>query len=240
MIDHHDCRNPIGDAIFSELQQSGCSQRLVRKRNLLFQMEATRRYLNESELESNVLKHWNDWSHVGRFHIYILLQPYSLTRFEYSFASRLISWEHQLIRAQTLTGYVSTLGGGFFLCHHFQTAIWLAQQQQKLAIVLNRPDMYLTCWIHQAYSHIYAGYFRSARAILVAVENVVRGATKYATLLAMCKSAKRHCRRMQKAALLTTKARSTTIDDYMRIRVVSDRSKPEDIRGSLPRLEASY
>jgi hypothetical protein len=251
---------------------------LLHKRSLLFRRSQTIQYLQQQEQSNRDvwMKHHCGWifgqraSHVGdddvaivdhlllgrKVHVFLLLQPYGCTTLEYSFGGRLIRWENRLIRAVSLNGYVSTLGGGFFLCHHFRTAITLALRQMQLALFLDRPDLYLACCINVAYSHLYAGYFTKARKILAAVEMALRQNTmmggannndandyKYRpTLLAMCKSAKLQCQRMKKAAAVLSPSSiqpqsgssSTTVDDFLRIRVASDRSQTDDLRHSLP------
>lgn len=259
---------------------------LLQKRRLLFRKSETIRYLQqqrqEQQQQSNrdvyKRKHHCGWTSGQRANhdvgddddvaivdhlrlgknvqVFLLLQPYGYTTLEYSFGGRLIRWENRLIRAVSLNGYVSTLGGGFFLCHHFRTAIHLAMRQMQLALFLDRPDLYLACCINVAYSHLYAGHFTKARKILVAVEMALRRSTMTGdsgnvadnndytyrpTLLAMCKSAKLQCQRMKKAAAVLSStiqpqsgSSSATVDDFLRIRVVGDRSKTDDLRHSLP------
>jgi hypothetical protein len=233
---------------------------VVQKRRLKFRVAETTRYLLEQQ-QSLVDDGW--WSRVQNCcRVCLLLQPYGGTRLEHALTGRLIRWEHQLIRAQSLNGYVSTLGGGFFLCHHFATAIYLARHQQRLAVYLHRPDLYWTCWIHMAYSHVYAGHFRTARRILTAVERAIRvivvGAAdrdtgnnnhhnnkndsdddnKYSTLLAMCQSAQLHWKRMKQTAVATSshhhskRGSTTNMDDFVRVRVVGDQSKQNDLTGT--------
>lgn len=111
--------------------------------------------------------------------ITIWIEPPHITRLEYSsFMARLITWEHILLRAQSISGYIATLGGGFFLCHHYQTAIVLARQQQEMAVVLNDPGMYYRCLLNTAYSFIYAGYFAKAKRLIRHVWDILHPAYK--------------------------------------------------------------
>jgi hypothetical protein len=111
--------------------------------------------------------------HHGRPGLILWIQPPLTTRLEYTFTGLLLRWEHVLIQAQSLSGYIATLGGGFFLCHHFATAYRLALWQQQLAILLNDVVMYYTCAIHQAYSHVYAGHFGTAKRMLQQIESIL-------------------------------------------------------------------
>lgn len=176
--------------------------------------------------------------------IFIWIQPPDIVLLEYLFASLLIRWEHRLIQAQSVSGYIATLGGGFFLCHHFQTAILLARQQQRMALFLNDESMYYTCFVHQAYSNIYAGKFRTAIKILRQVLQAIRPSTKapssYLVLVKMCLSARLFCKRMRQASQAGVSRNiyydvakgdtvSTTIDDHQRIKVARDKSKNDDL-----------
>lgn len=177
--------------------------------------------------------------------IFLLIRPPDTVQVEYLFAGLVICWEHRLIQAQSLSGYIATLGGGFFLCHHFQTAILLARQQQRMALFLNDESMYYTCFVHQAYSHIYAGNFRTALSILRQVLQVIQPSSDVPSsdpvLVKMCLSARLFCKRMRRASRVVASPSneedqandagtvSTTIDDYQRVRVVRDKSKVNEL-----------
>jgi len=157
---------------------------------------------------------------------------------EDAFMGRLIALEHKLIRAQSLTGYVATLGGGFFLCRHFKTAIALAQQQQKLALLLNDYPMYYRCMVNAAYNYVYAGQFRVANQMIrYAWENAKNLTTPDPALMKMCYSAMLFSRRVKRAlksydesrGLPPSDFKTKTFDDYARIRVVPDQSFKTDL-----------
>jgi Domain of unknown function (DUF4807) len=161
--------------------------------------------------------------------IVIWMQPPHSTKVEsnhYYWTGALLRYENNLIRAQSMMGYISTLGGGYFLCHHFQTAITLAKYQQYLAILLNDPIMYYTCYIHMGYNYIYNGRFRTAQSILRQVQqeistiivqkksrysypisssNIISPNTEYDRVQNMCHSAQLFGRRMRHATRTTTK-----------------------------------
>lgn len=179
---------------------------------------------SNSQLAANVL-------------IDLWIQPPHNTRMEYYWTGLLICWENRLIRALSLTGYVSTLGGGFFLCRHFQTAIILARQQQILASVFSNDLMYYGCIINQVYSLIYSGKFSFARKLLRQVYNQISNATPKAsrTLINMYQSAKLFCRRVRESNLTTLEVENgkditRTVDNHQRIRIVMhDQSTTEDL-----------
>lgn len=168
---------------------------------------------------------------------FLWIQPSPLVQLEDSFTGRLIAWEHKLIRAQSLTGYIATLGGGFFLCHHFQTAIALARQQQQLALFLNDYGMYYRCMVNTAYNFVYAGRFRMASQLIQNVWEQAKLLTPSDPVLEkMCSSAMLFCKRVRIASnrLRTQKSPmglrvSRTIDDFARIRVFADQSLESDL-----------
>lgn len=172
----------------------------------------------------------------------IWINPPENDRLESYFAGLLIRWEHWHIQAQSLSGYIATLGGGFFLCHHFQTAILLARHQQRMAVFLNDESLYYTCFVHQAYSHIYAGNFRTALSILRQVLHAIQPSPNVPpsdpVLMKMCLSARLFCKRMRQASRVAARIEvevdadgpvSRTVDDHQRIRVVRDKSKFDDL-----------
>lgn len=188
--------------------------------------------------------------------VVVWIQPPHTVPLEYLGSGLLICWEHRLIQAQSLAGYVATLGGGFFLCHHFATAMLLAAQQQRLAVLLNDATMYYACEVHKAYSCIYSGRFGIALRLLRHVRRVVRSGPTNANpvIERMCCSGLLFGKRMRRQAKLpmlsssssnncikgwlpqqdytsvaTNQVSAPTLDEYVRVRVVRDKSKTDDL-----------
>lgn len=71
--------------------------------------------------------------------LYLYIQPPRTTslHFEYLWENKLIHLEHKLILATSMAGLYSTLGGGCFMTRRMSTAILLARQQQRMALILN-------------------------------------------------------------------------------------------------------
>lgn len=190
--------------------------------------------------------------------ITIWIVPPVLNRLETSFMGRLIQWEHKLIRALSLSGYFATLGGGFFLCHHFQTAVQLAREQQRMALLLNDYGMYYRCAINMAYNLVYVARFRLAQKLIDIVQREVRMLQRLdPALIEMCQSAALFGRRMKEAyrshysnlfvpgrtgarGSQIHKRKSKTVDDLARIRVFKDQSMKNDLTipfGNHPLIE---
>lgn len=165
-------------------------------------------------------------------HVRIALQPPSITLLETSWEGRLIHFEHQLIQAQTIAGYLSTLGGGYFMCHHFSTAVGLAREQQRMAKILNDSSMYYKCLINTAYNYIYAGQFDLANQVIdgVLASLVRERPLDTQVLYNMCRSARLFGKRVQRWARQHHERRlSKTVDDFARIRLVQDASTTAEV-----------
>jgi hypothetical protein len=63
-----------------------------------------------------------------------------------------------------LNAYVSTLGGGHYLCKHVKAAWAMALRQQAIAIALEDLELAAQCRIHLAYICMQIGKLKSARA----------------------------------------------------------------------------
>ena len=82
------------------------------------------------------------------------------------FAQRLISNENNFIRHTSLSAYVSTLGGGFFLCRYLSTAIALARKQFALALIRGDFMMALKCRINEGYCYIHGGKLNKGKKMI--------------------------------------------------------------------------
>jgi hypothetical protein len=214
---------------------------LVRKRNFVL-----RRY----KVTGNhpVRTTCQKYSHQRHYTVVII--PPTISNVEYTWEERLIHLEHHMIRAQSMAGLYSTLGGGYFMTRRLQTATKLAQEQMRLALVLGNREMYYKCIINQAYSEIYRGKFQTAK------RHIVRAWIGLAyekhfdekmVLQNMCKSAMwfrkqvRTIAHQQKKGLLPSPTKGQShgktnkedydliVDDFSRVRVVADQSSHQDL-----------
>ena len=92
---------------------------------------------------------------------------------------RFVSWSkkilHLVVMKQgliTTNAYISTLGGGYFLCRYLDHAKRMAGKQYLIAKKLNEPILMSQCCIHMAYSLIHEGSYRSAYNIIVNQERI--------------------------------------------------------------------
>ena len=84
-------------------------------------------------------------------------------------ARRLIYNENNLIRLTSLSAYISTLGGGFFLCRYLSTAVAMARQQCRIALMRGDVDMAFKCRINEGYCYIHAGKLNRGKKIIKCV-----------------------------------------------------------------------
>lgn len=124
--------------------------------------------------------HENDFS-TSNSHLVITIYPpnpvynnsqYSRdpsTRPTNTFTQRLITYENSQIRLQSVSAYLSTLGGGYFLCHHLSTALLLAKRQCTVAKLRGDQDMIWRCRINMGYCWFYAGKFKRGRRVVRSV-----------------------------------------------------------------------
>mmetsp|Transcript_5150 Transcript_5150/g.10499 ORF Transcript_5150/g.10499 Transcript_5150/m.10499 type:complete len:305 (-) Transcript_5150:194-1108(-) len=166
----------------------------------------------------------------------ILIVPSILTNLAYSWEERLIGLEHNLIRAQSVAGLISTLGGGYFMTRRLQTANTLAREQQRIALLLGNKEMYYKCIINQAYNEIYGGHFKLARLHILQVWMALANEKHFderPVLQNMCRSAMLFRKRVRDARHqmpVVNGNAARVVDDFSRIRVVQDRSSHHDLK----------
>lgn len=165
----------------------------------------------------------------------ILIVPSTIKKVEFSWEERLIGLEHNLIRAQSVAGLISTLGGGYFMTRRLQTANALAREQQRIAVLLGNKEMYYKCIINQAYNEIYGGRFKLAKFHILQVWMALANEKHFDEKLVlqnMCKSAMLFRQRVRKSnrQIPTDGGKgSRMVDDFSRIRVVRDQSSHRDL-----------
>lgn len=169
-------------------------------------------------------------------HCTILIVPSTTVKPVYSWEERLICLEHDLIRAQSVAGLISTLGGGYFMTRRLQTANMLAREQQRIALMLGNKEMYYKCTINQAYNEIYAGRFKAARLHILQVWAALAKEKHFdekVVLQNMCKSAmlfRKRVRDARREVPPTVNGKmARVVDDFSRIRVVDDQSSHHDL-----------
>jgi hypothetical protein len=153
----------------------------------------------------------------------IWITPPEVTRIHYTFSGLLIHYEHLWLTLQSLSAWIATLGGGYFLCRHLATAVRMARQQRALALWMCDYDTADRCTLNEAFNYIHSGQFRVARRLIRAVQQSSTQRNDTLTLR-MVHSATLFLHRVKQAAKFA-REKDDTIDDYQRIRIVGDRSQ---------------
>jgi hypothetical protein len=154
----------------------------------------------------------------------IWIVPPQFTRIQYYFSGLLIHYEHLWLTLQSLSAWIATLGGGYFLCRHLKTAVRMARQQRALAIWMFDYDTADRCTLNEAFNYIHAGQFRLARRLIRAVQESSRQRNDTLTLR-MVHSARLFLHRVKRSAKFFAREKDDTVDDYQRIRIAGDRSR---------------
>ena len=130
------------------------------------------------------------------------------------FSSRLIRMQNNFIQLQTLNAYLSTMGGGYFMCRHLNRSIQIARQQCQVALSLGNIPLALKCRLNEAYNYIFGNQLQKAFQTIEGVYQFIKKKQKwkaqrfshvdhpddmeYVILLRMCRSAKLFGTRVQK------------------------------------------
>jgi hypothetical protein len=146
-----------------------------------------------------------------------------------TFLSVVLRTENSMLKLQTLSAWLSTLGGGYFFCKRLGVSLQLARQQRALAVKLGNTSMIRQCTVNEAYNLIYAGKFQEAKQILTILEATLQGDDDVVTKR-QCQAARVFAKRLKqvsKRGVLeryhpTDKQENHTIDDYQRIRIVEE------------------
>ena len=154
--------------------------------------------------------------------ICILILPPQVTSIERTFAGLLLCYEHLWLTLQSLSAWIATLGGGYFLCRHLGTAVVLARKQRSLALWMGDYETADRCTLNEAFNYIHAGMFRIARRMINAVRETTTRRNDTLTLR-MVMAATLFLSRVKRAHKFA-REKDDTIDDYQRIRITHDRS----------------
>ncbi|KAG6621899.1 RxLR effector protein [Phytophthora cinnamomi] len=81
-------------------------------------------------------------------------------------ARRAVRLVHAVVALVTANAYISTLGGGHFLCRHLSQSTLLAKLQIGISMGLKDPVLESKCRVNLMYNALQLGKFKRARRIL--------------------------------------------------------------------------
>jgi hypothetical protein len=102
--------------------------------------------------------------------------------------------------------------------------VYFARQQRRLALFLGDTETADRCTLNEAFNYIHAGMFPIATTKIKSVQKSARHRGDNTTLR-MVLAATLFLKRVKKAAMIQDRGRDETVDDYLRIRIVRDRSQ---------------
>ncbi|GLE05541.1 hypothetical protein PINS_up014564 [Pythium insidiosum] len=104
-------------------------------------------------------------------------------------ARRAVKFVHGVVALVTANAYISTLGGGHFLCLHLHQAKIMARLQIAISAGLNDPVLASKCRVNLAYNAMRGGKFRKARRIIEEERVVARELNNNEELEKICHAA---------------------------------------------------
>lgn len=98
--------------------------------------------------------------------VLVAFRPTTLLPFCWPSARRAVRFVHGVVALVTANAYISTLGGGHFLCRHLDRATFMAKMQMAVSVGLQDPVLESKCRVNLAYNALQAGRFKRARRIV--------------------------------------------------------------------------
>ncbi|CAH0480614.1 unnamed protein product [Peronospora belbahrii] len=101
-----------------------------------------------------------------RVFVLITYRPKELLPLYMASARRAVKFVNAVVALVTANAYVSTLGGGHFLCRHLSQSTLLAKLQIGISMGLKDPILEGKCRVNLMYNALQLGKFRRAKRIL--------------------------------------------------------------------------
>jgi hypothetical protein len=146
----------------------------------------------------------------------------------------MLGTESQAIALLSLNAYVSTLGGGYFLCRRVDVALQMAYKQHQIAVRLGNPELAGQCRVHVCYILMQVGklhlaaqrlHYEKMEAQRIGSEKhaaVVHAAIVYLVKLNRIQSELRKNHHRKKNGTNHKKGGGVIHDDYYRQRFVQE------------------
>lgn len=135
-------------------------------------------------------------------------------------ARRAVRFVHGVVALVTANAYISTLGGGHFLCKQLSQAKLMARLQIAVSMGLQDPILESKCRINLAYNAMQAGRFRRAQRI-IRNETLVAARLKSNELAKVCHAAQTYLGKTYRVHReLLSRPSDRLVDDFYRQRIV--------------------
>ncbi|EEY56289.1 uncharacterized protein PITG_20683 [Phytophthora infestans T30-4] len=104
--------------------------------------------------------------------VLVTYRPRQLLPLYMASARRAVRFVNAVVALVTANAYISTLGGGHFLCRHLSQSTLLAKLQIGISMGLKDPVLESKCRVNLMYNALQLGKFKRARRILKCEEVV--------------------------------------------------------------------
>ena len=101
-----------------------------------------------------------------RVFVLVTYRPKNLLPLYMASARRAVKFVNAVVALVTANAYISTLGGGHFLCRHLNQSTLLAKLQIGISMGLKDPILESKCRVNLMYNALQLGKFKRARRIL--------------------------------------------------------------------------
>jgi hypothetical protein len=108
----------------------------------------------------------------SRVLVVVTYRPRLLLPLYLASARRAVTFVNAVVALVTANAYISTLGGGHFLCRHLSQSTLLAKLQIGISMGLKDPILESKCRVNLMYNALQQGKFKRARRILRREEKV--------------------------------------------------------------------
>ncbi|KAF4035505.1 hypothetical protein GN244_ATG12499 [Phytophthora infestans] len=139
---------------------------------------------SKQTIQPSTLNAFNQWEDaearyavtetVGSWRAVVLVtyRPRQLLPLYMASARRAVRFVNAVVALVTANAYISTLGGGHFLCRHLSQSTLLAKLQIGISMGLKDPVLESKCRVNLMYNALQLGKFKRARRILKCEEVV--------------------------------------------------------------------
>ncbi|KAG6965183.1 hypothetical protein JG688_00007349 [Phytophthora aleatoria] len=166
-------------------------------------------FSTKQAIQASALKTFTQWEDavagyamadtVGSWRVCVLVtyHPRQLLPLYMASARRAVVFVNAVVALVTANAYISTLGGGHFLCRHLSQSTLLAKLQIGISMGLKDPVLESKCRVNLMYNALQLGKFKRARRILKR-EEVVAEQLDSSELRNVCHAAKVYLDKMDR------------------------------------------
>ncbi|ETI46885.1 hypothetical protein F441_08768 [Phytophthora nicotianae CJ01A1] len=136
------------------------------------------KFSTKQTIQASTLKSFTQWEDAvaryavaetaGSWRVFVLVtyRPRQLLPLYMASARRAVKLVNAVVALVTANAYISTLGGGHFLCRHLSQSTLLAKLQIGISMGLKDPILESKCRVNLMYNALQLGKFKRARRIL--------------------------------------------------------------------------